>query len=77
MPGDSFGCPNRQKGNTMNYRNSEGYPSPTEYEALSRIQREENTDLSYISAHRFHWETVRKISAMLSVIAAMQWTSLR
>lgn len=25
----------------MNYRNSEGYPSPTEYEALSRIQREE------------------------------------
>ena len=28
----------------MNYKNSEGYPSPTEYEALSRIQREERAD---------------------------------
>ncbi|MBR5682990.1 MAG: DUF4406 domain-containing protein [Ruminococcus sp.] len=28
----------------MNYRNSEGYASPTEYEALSRIQREERAD---------------------------------
>lgn len=28
----------------MNYRNSEGYASPTEYEALARIRREETKE---------------------------------
>ena len=63
----------------MNYRNSEGYASPTEHEALTRIRHEELKEERqkspvqlYTSVLRFHKGTKSRTLSTPAVFANMQ-----